>query len=101
MKMTYRALCRPVFQDGNLPQKTKRKVYHAVILGVILYGAEAWVNKRVATRKLESFHSKCLKWILGITKTQQGTSYITSAKVRRRFGMEETLEDVIAARRLR
>ena len=41
--------------------------------GVLLYGAEAWVNKRAVTKKLESFNNKCLRHILGITKAQQRT----------------------------
>ena len=49
--------CRPVFQDNNQSLKTRRKWYRAMALRVLLYGAEAWVNKRVATRKLESFNN--------------------------------------------
>ena len=70
------------------------------IMGVLLYGAEAWVNKRVATRKLESFNNKCLRCILGITRAQQHAEHITSVEVRTRFGMEEALEDVVVAKRL-
>ena len=33
-------LCRPVFNDGNLSRGTKRMVYRAAVLGVLLYGAE-------------------------------------------------------------
>ena len=95
------ALCRPVFQDNNLSLKTKRMVYRAVVMGVLLYGAEAWVNKRAVTRKLEAFNNKCLRRILGITKAQQRIGRITSAEVRRRFGVEEVLEDVVVAKRLR
>ena len=60
-------LCRPFFQDGSLSLKTKWKVYHAVVLGVLLHGAEAWVNKRATTRKVEFFNNMCLRCILGIT----------------------------------
>ena len=95
------ALCRPVFHDNKLSLETKRMVYRAVVMGVLLYGAEAWVNKRAVTRKLESFNNKCLRRILGITKAKQRTGRITSAEVRRRFGVEEMLEDVVAAKRLR
>ena len=94
-------LCRPVFQDKGLSLKTKKMVYRAVVMGVLLYGAEAWVNKRAATRKLESFNNKCLRCILGITKAQQRVGRITSAEVRRRFGVEEVIEDVVVAKRLR
>ena len=58
------------------------------------------MNKSTVTKKLESFNNKCLRCILGITKAQQRTGRITSAEVRRRFGVEEMLEDVIAAKRL-
>ena len=94
-------LCRPVFQDKGLSLKTKKMVYCAVVMGVLLYGAEAWVNKRAATRKLESFNNKCLRRILGMTKAQQRVGRITSAEVRRRFGVEEVIEDVVVAKRLR
>ena len=95
------ALCKPVFKYGGLSLATNRMVYRAVVLGVLLYGAEAWVNKSAATQKLESFNNKCLRRILGITRAQQRTSNLTSIQVRRRFGAEEALEDVVAAKRLR
>ena len=76
------ALCRPVLKDRNLSLRTKRMVYRAVILGVLLYGAETWVNKSAATQKLESFNSKC---ILGITRTQQRKYNLTTVQVRRRL----------------
>ena len=94
------ALCRPVFRDSNLSLRTKRMVYRAVVLGVLLYGAETCVNKSAATRKLESFNSRCLRCILGITRVQQRQHRLTSVQVRRRFGAEDALEDVVAAKRL-
>ena len=51
------ALCRPVFHDSTLSLATKRMVYRAIVLGVLLYGAEASTNKRAATQKLESFNN--------------------------------------------
>ena len=49
-----------------------------MVMGVLLYGAESWVNKRAATRKLESFNNQCLRHILGVTKAQQHIGCITS-----------------------
>ena len=95
------ALCRPVFQDNSLFMKTKRMVYRAVVLGVLLYGAEIWITKTAVIRKLESFNNRCLRRVLGITKAQQHIVHITSAEIRRRFGMQETLEDVVVAKQLR
>ena len=50
---------------------------------------------------MESFNNRCLRRVLGITKAQQLIGHITSAEIRRRFGMQETLEDVVVAKRLR
>ena len=37
---TFGALHQPVFNDRNLRVETKRKVYEACILSILLYGAE-------------------------------------------------------------
>ena len=95
------ALKGPVFRNSNLSYKTKRLVYRAVVLGVLLYGSETWTTKRDATRKLEVFHNRCLRGIAGITSAQQRAEYISSVQVARQLGMEESLEDLIVARRLR
>ena len=71
-----------------------------MVVGVLLYGAEGWVSKKASIRKLESFNNKCLRCILGITEAQHPTSCI-SAEVRKRFGIEEMVEDMIAANRVR
>ena len=97
----FSALCRPVFNDGNLSRRTKRMVYRVAVLGVLLYGAETWVNKRDATQKLQSFYNKCLRCITHITREQQRTRHITSVQVRRWASMDEALEDLISAERLR
>ena len=90
------------FQDSSLSMKTKRLVYHAVVLGVLLYRAEMWVTKtkRAAIRKLESFNNRCLRCVLGITNAQQCIGHITSVEIRRRFGVQEILKDVGVAKRL-
>ena len=79
---------------------TKRLVYKAVVLATLLYGSETWTTKRDAVRKLEVFHNRCLRGILGITTAQQRMEHISSAQVAKRFGMEESLEDILIGRRL-
>ena len=92
-------LNEPVFRDRNLSLTTKRLVYNAVVLRVLLYGSETWTTTCNTTRKLESFHNQCLRGILGITSEQQRTERITSIQIGKRFGMEDSLEDTITARR--
>ena len=55
------ALWEPVFRDSNLSLRTKRKVYKAVVLEVLLYGSETWTTKRNDVRRLEVFHNRFLK----------------------------------------
>ena len=95
------ALRKPVFKDWNLSLRTKRLIYRGVVLGVLLYGSETWATKRDTTRKLEVFHNRCLRGILGVTAAQQKAERISSIQVAKLFGMEESLEDMIIARRLR
>ena len=49
-------LRRPVFQDRNLSIATKRLVYKAAVLSILLYGAETWTLKAPQIRQLNSFH---------------------------------------------
>ena len=96
------ALCRPVFCNGSLSRKTKRMVYRAAVLGVLLlYGADTRATKRVSTQKVEAFNNRCLWRIMNISWAEQRAGYISSIQMRRNFGMDEALEDVVLARRLR
>ena len=52
------------------------------------------MNKMAATRRRESFNNKFFRHILGITNAQQRIDCITIAQVRRKFGVEEVIEDV-------
>ena len=92
---------KPVFRDSNLSLRTKRKMYKAVVLRVLLYGSDTWKTKRDAVKRLEVFHNRCLKGILGITAAQQQTEHLSSVQIAKHFGMGESLEDLITARRLR
>ena len=59
------------------------------------------MTKRAAIWKLGSINNRCLKCVLGITNAQQCIGHITSDEIRRRIGMQETLEYVVVAKRLR
>ena len=60
------ALRRAVFKDAHLSVATKRSVYRACVLSVLLYGSECWVPLRKDLKKLNSFH-RCVRTVLGIT----------------------------------
>ena len=54
---------RPVFRNSDTSLRTKRLVYCAMMLGMLIhvYGVKTWDNKRVKTRKGEAVHNRCLR----------------------------------------
>lgn len=94
------ALRKAVFMDRNLRLETKRRIYQACVLSVLLYGSESWVLLRKHSRKLDSFHHRCIRTILGISNRQQWTQHITSYGIRRRWGDLDTATQKITKRRL-
>ena len=53
-------------QNHSLRLITKIKVYRAVVIPTLLYGAETWTPYRRQVRLLERFHQRCLRSILNI-----------------------------------
>ena len=56
-----------VWANGQLTMNTKLKVYQACVLSTLLYGSESWTTYARQENRLESFHLRCLRRILGIT----------------------------------
>ena len=92
---------RPIFQDRNLSVATKRQVYRAVVVSVLLYGAETWTLKAQHVRRLNSFHNRCIRTILGVTRYQQWKERITSKRLASAFGMQQSIPELIMEQRLR
>ena len=74
------SLKKPVFMDKDLQVATKRKMYQACVLSVLLYGSECWSPLKKQLKKLDSFHNRCMRTILGIISKQQWEQRITSSK---------------------
>lgn len=60
------AKLRPVWRSRNYSRRTKIKIYQACVLSVLLYGSECWRMTVHDLRKLQSFHTSCLRKILHI-----------------------------------
>ena len=65
------ALRKAVFLDKNLRMATKRRIYNARVLSVLLYGSECWIPLRRHEKKVNTFHHRCIRAILGICNRQQ------------------------------
>ena len=96
----YGALRTAVFRNRDLLVKTKRKIYEACVLSVLLYGSECWIPLRKHKRKLELFHHRSVRTALGITRRHQWIQHITSQEVRQRWGDHTTITTKVAACRL-
>ena len=60
-------LAKRVWDNTMLTINTKMKVYQACVLSTLLYASEAWTLYSHQERRLNSFHLRCLRRILGIT----------------------------------
>ena len=94
------ALRKSVFLDKSLSLATKRRLYNACVLSVLLYSSECWIPSRKHEKKMNSFHHRCVRTILGISNRQQWSERITMQEVRRRWGDEELVAEKVRKRRL-
>ena len=93
-------LRKAVFLDRNLSLKTKRKIYRVCVLPVLMYGSECWTPLKRHCRKINTFHHRCIKVILGITNQMQWTQHITMREVRRKWDDSETAKTKLTVCRL-
>ena len=63
---SFSRLSKRVWNNHSLRLITKIKVYRAVVIPTLLYGAETWTLYRRQVRLLERFHQRCLHSILNI-----------------------------------
>ena len=60
-------LSKRVWSNNRLISNTKLQVHQACVLSMLLYGSESWTTYARRENRLESFHLRCLRRILGIT----------------------------------
>ena len=53
-----------LWKSKQLSIPLKCKLYRALVLSVVLYSSETWTMNKSTQRKLESFHTSCLRRIL-------------------------------------
>ena len=61
------ALRQAVFKDTHLSITSKRLLYQACVLLVLLYGGECWIPLKKHQKRLNTFHHRCIYTILGTT----------------------------------
>ena len=67
-------LCQTVFIDHHLSVSTKCHVYQARVLSTLLYGSECWQLFYHHLKRLDGFHHRCIKTMLGTLTDNNGKS---------------------------
>ena len=88
-------LQKAMFQNKRFSVETKRRAYTAAVMSVLLYGSETLAIKAESVRRLTSFHNRCIRSMMGVTKHQQWRERITSRRLAAAFGMEETMPNLL------
>eukprot|EP00117_Sycon_ciliatum_P028828 scpid28718/ scgid23083/ Putative uncharacterized transposon-derived protein F52C9.6 len=94
------ALKKAVFANSEFPIGLKRVVYGVTVLAVLLYGAENWTPRQRDLQRLESFHLRSIRMVLGISRARQMDEHVTTLQVRQWWGDMEQVSDKVRRRRL-
>ncbi|XP_062614292.1 uncharacterized protein LOC134276017 [Saccostrea cucullata] len=89
-------LGKRVGDNAMLTKNTRIVVYKACVLSTLLYGSEAWTLYSRQERRLNTFHMRCLRRILGIS----WKDHVTNKDVLRQSGLP-SLFALLSQRRLR
>jgi hypothetical protein len=92
----YGRLRKRVFENNNIALHTKVAVYNAIVLSSLLYSCETWTLYRHQQRKLENFHMRSLRKLIGVSWKDK----VPNTEVLRRT-KSVTLENHIYRSRLR
>lgn len=87
---------RPIWTSSTISLTIKLHLYTTIVLPTVTYGSETWKITVAVTRKVDVFHQRCLRRILGISYLD----HITNVEVLRWSKMCR-LSFIIAKRRLR
>ena len=78
--MTLSRLTKRVWSNNKLSDHTKVNVYKACVISTLLYGSESWTMRAHQEKRLNVFHMRCLRRILGITWQDKVTNKVVLEK---------------------
>ncbi|XP_063534978.1 uncharacterized protein LOC134744961 [Cydia strobilella] len=77
---TFGKLSKRVWTNNRLTMSTKVHVYQACVLSILLYASETWTTYSKQERRLNAFHMRCLRIILGVTWRDRVTNEAVLSK---------------------
>ena len=75
-----KGLHKPLWRHRSISRATKRRIYNASVVSVLLTGAETWPLSQTLEARLDGFDSRALRRIEGI----HWTDHITNEELRER-----------------
>jgi hypothetical protein len=91
---------RHLWRNKNVKKDIKVWMYLSLPVNTLLWGCESWTMTAQSIRILESFHTKSIRKILGISMLNVEALKITNIMVRREFNNITTMENMIKKRQL-
>ena len=93
---TFSRLRSRAWQNKYLTEHTKARIYECCVLSVLLYGSETWTTYVRQEQKLNAFHLRCLRHILGVTWRDKVTNQEVLARTH-----SHSIFNILKSRRLR
>ena len=81
---------KKVWNSSGISQKTKLKLFNAIVMAVLLYGCESWKGLRDVELRVRRFESNCLRKIMNI----RWFEHISEEQVRERSGQKTVIETI-------
>ena len=94
--MSFGRLRERLWNNHNVSIRVKGKIYRAIILSTLLYGAETWTVYRRHVKKLHAFMMRHLRSIMKIRWQDK----VTNIKVLKQAGLP-SMEDLLIRKNLR
>ena len=92
----YRKLRERLWDNHHVSLRVKFKVYKAIVLSTLLYGAETWTVYRTQVKKLNAYMMRHLREIMKITWKDR----VSNDEIYRRSGLAP-MTDILIVRNLR
>ena len=73
------------WQSQKFDLHSKYLIYQAIPINLLLWGCESWALTKVLISKLELFHTRCIRSILGIKWDEVKEFKITNVQIRKKL----------------